>query len=383
MAGQSKTSGSDNLVRVQWFSLKSELRRAAPWGILGLVLIVIVTAGLYAAGLAPPRHGPLLTLLVAVLLAAIFLAQYLLPRVRVDDERISRRILWWWDLWPWEAFEAGEVQRGAGKCNFRLSTEPFWCRELNLELLEDDDAEVLLSLILRVWTPPPVPDCPEELILKLTWQGRPTVVLTAEGVCLRPRGKRSSDVSREVAIGSSAAGEFIPWSDVQCVRIWRLQPDRDDFRELLIRWDGGEVKLRRRRNGEDTQNWTGPTAELISAWLLRQQAIPMLEDYALLGEPRTLAELDAREEREAPREKDLRHMRWIVYAMWLAVPATMMIGPAGAKLGMPPMVGLYALMAHLLYATASKRVEAARATRARQRSELERRLTRPAQGSPS
>jgi hypothetical protein len=287
--------------------------------------------------------------------------------VRVDEEGISRRILWWWDLWPWEAFEAGEVQRGAGKCNFRLSTKPPLCKELNLGLLEDDDAEVLLSLILRVWTPPPVPDCPEELVLKLTWQGRPTVVLTAEGVCLRPRGKRSSDVSREVAIGSSAAGEFIPWSDVQCVRIWRLQPDRDDFRELLVRWDGGEVKLRRHRNGEDTQNWTGPTAELISAWLLGQPAIPTLEDYALLGEPRTLAELDAREEREAPREKDILRIRWIAYAMWLAVPLSLLFCPPA----MAPVVALQVLTVHLVFRSRIRSVEADRATRARQRSELE------------
>jgi hypothetical protein len=65
--------------------------------------------------------------------------------LRVDDRGIWRRRLFFWDLWPWEAFTAGKVRQDFRKDSFVFPSNPWWNRNLTLELLQADDRAYLAN----------------------------------------------------------------------------------------------------------------------------------------------------------------------------------------------------------------------------------------------
>src|SRR5687768_14855260 len=96
----------EKLPRARTFNLRAEYWRATLWGICGCVLIAITLLLVNDLVMRKP-FNEVLTVVAIFCSIAAFMAQFLLPRIRIDEHGISRRILWWWDLWPWEAFADG------------------------------------------------------------------------------------------------------------------------------------------------------------------------------------------------------------------------------------------------------------------------------------
>ena len=274
---------------VREFSLDKPYRRAAWWAILGCLLIAAV------AWLIQPlvvQRGPLeRTLLPAMMVViALWTVQYLLPRIRIDEEGISRRILWWWDLWPWDSFSSGQVKWGVYRQSYEQTARPWWRRRLVLELLSKEDAARIDQLIRRVWTPPKPELVPESIQIEFSGFGRRSLGLNSEG--LVDSRKHTTRAYR--------------WRDVTGVVIWRLEADRPAFRELTLRFGDEELRLSTRpENGAESGNWTGASSAAITSMLMRHVGSERIRDYALFGTARTVEEIDARVAREEQRRKEL------------------------------------------------------------------------------
>ncbi|WP_145026747.1 hypothetical protein [Caulifigura coniformis] len=332
------------------YFLQRQLWRSALWGVLGTVAIVATIAALDAAGLKAPKAPPVIQVAPFFVAIGIFIAQYLLPRVRVDQEGIHRRILWWWDLWPWEDFTDGLVTYGTYRHGYRHTTKPFWSQRLELSVLEPEAAEEIDRLIKRVWTPPDPPECPETLVLTLKRPGRPVLTMTADGI---------SFTHKNQTVTSS-------WDDLPMVTIWRLAADRPDSRTMIFELSDREIRLGRPvHNGQQLQTWSGPTAEVVSLFVMKHAR--RLRDYAIGGDARTFDELEAKREVQLGRlEKNLivmRRMCWVIGALCAASP---LVCPWPAAV----MMSLYLAMPVGMYRSANSRLKEIRADLDRQQTAL-------------
>jgi hypothetical protein len=332
--------------RVRLFSLADEYRRATLWGIGGCLLIAVVGWIVNA----PVNPRPLIDKIVfmaAFCSLAVWLSQYLLPRLRVDSAGISRRILWWWDLWPWEAFSAGQIRHGITLQSYVDSSRPWYRRRLHLGYLQKEDAQRLDALIRRVWTLPPAPIVPDTLKFRFNWRDRRELQLTPEGISVFRKGGRNE----------------YGWDQVQTVEIWRLESDRRDFCELRLELPDRKLKLRVwLHQGQECLNWTGASAEVISAVFSRHVVPPRLRDFSLHGEPRSLDELDARQAREDAHSKEqLRGTIWCIRLTWGMTAAMLLLFPWPRSLGMVAIFGLTAWMGHWIYNDSKRKIEARRA----------------------
>jgi hypothetical protein len=270
----------------RFFPLESQYRRAALFGMLGLVLIAVVGAAVDALVL---RRGlePRAAMLAFCALAALYLSTFLGDRVRIDQAGLSRRILWWWDLWPWEAFAEGRIAPGFGRLSYEFIERPWWRRKLTLELLETSEAERVDALIKSFWRPPEA-TYPDTVSIRMGWPRKGRFVFSEEGAAVRTDGPT----------------EQLPWSSVESVTVWRVERGRNDFRELTLVLPAAEIKLRRwQHEGQPAQNWTGNTPEEICAVILRNLDPARVRDFATHGAPASLAEVDARIERVDSKQR--------------------------------------------------------------------------------
>ena len=92
---------------VRYYFLVSELRRCAMYVsggcFLNSVLFWFVAVD---RELSERIYGSAVSAVIAIWMSQFFL----LARVNVDRFGVSRRVLLWWDLWPWEAFADGRIQ---------------------------------------------------------------------------------------------------------------------------------------------------------------------------------------------------------------------------------------------------------------------------------
>jgi hypothetical protein len=235
-------------------------------------------------------------------LIALWMVQYLLVRVRVDERGISRRILGWWELWPWEAFHAGEIQAGIRRWSYESPTRPWWRRRLELGYLAEADREAIDALIRQVWTPPPVPPVPDAVTFQLNWPDSRTVAMTADRLVVSTR--RQTSESR--------------WGDVREAEIWRVEANRHDFQELRLRLSDQELFLRGiSPQGQENQNWIGASAAEIAAFVVAHAEPAMVRDYALHGSVRTLEQLKAREEKIVGKhQRTIRELKCVIPVFW-------------------------------------------------------------------
>lgn len=201
----------------RYYRLAPEYRRCGIYVFVGYLLVAGTAVALEQLGLGRgwDQLVPFALFVVPVLVLTVITFRWSL---RVDAEGISRRRLFRWDLWPWHAFEGGQVRQCGGKSSFDCPAKPWWNRSLEFSFLQEDDGEFLLSLIKRVWIPPPLPPLPEELTIR--WGFRRWAHLSAEGI--------------RVGKGRHNAGIFYPWSALLQVRITRVDHSRHDFRELQL-----------------------------------------------------------------------------------------------------------------------------------------------------
>ncbi|HVJ68347.1 MAG TPA: hypothetical protein VM510_10205 [Caulifigura sp.] len=289
------------------YPLQRQLRRAALWAVLGIGVLLGAIWARDIAGLKPPKAPPVSHVVPFFALFAAFISQYLLPRIRVDDAGIHRRILLWWDLWPWEDFTEGRVSHGTYIHGYRHRDKPFWAQRLELSALEPEVAKEIDGLIKRIWTPPALPECPEALTVTLKELGRPSLALTADGITFTRRERTVS----------------CRWADLPWVRIWRLEADRADFRRLIFHLPDRQIRLGRpTHNGQQLQTWVGPSAEVVSRFVLAHAR--RVEDFAINGDAQTLDELEAKRELQLGGLKQkvlvMKRCCWFVAALCLAIP---------------------------------------------------------------
>ena len=312
---------------VRYFYLPASLWRCCLYCVLAFS--IGIPAVLLFAAIANPGGVPEIVKVVgACLLIAVFSMQFLFARLKVDQHGISRRILWWWDLWPWEAFANGDVQ-DAGCFHYSLPTRPVWRRTLALAI---DDPHAINDLILQVWKRPPPEPVPEAMSLRVK-EG-----LRFFQVELQPSG---------IVITSNMQSFEYAWSDVVRVTIWRAARYRRDFVEAEIELPETTLKLVARHE----INWKGATAEQIAGILRRHSPTKRFRDFVLsrylIDEPSFGERSISIEEAEARFARDqqqwapmLRYSNVMTWLIWLLMGAGVVF--IGAGFGF--IVAFYALM---------------------------------------
>ncbi|HKB05783.1 MAG TPA: hypothetical protein VKD90_26540 [Gemmataceae bacterium] len=273
--------------------LAPEWRRCAVYVVVGFVLVAAVVVGLnqaevnktpwvnLAAGLA------VLGVAVLVLVALVF--RY---RIRIDQHGVWRRRLFRWDLWPWEAFEAGKIRHGKYGDQIAFPDKPRYWRTMSASLLGERDRAAYETVVRRYRVPLPPPELPEVVAIKLGLWTR--LELSADGV------RRFTRLDE--------TGELIPWRDVVRAEAIRATHDRPDFATLELHLPG-EPKPVRLDHHQGTPTWKGADAEVIARYLERHLVDGRFQVTALRGPPANEAEADRRLARLAEGEQQLRMAR--------------------------------------------------------------------------
>lgn len=262
------------------FFLLPELRRSALWGIAGLLLIASVIFFVQ-----PPQwRGQFERSCAAAVLvfAAIWLSQYLLSRIKVDEDGISKRVLWWWTLWPWEAFEAGRIHQGIAQYGYLFPGLPWWSQRIELSLLSPENSKEIDALIKSIWQPPNAGPLPEQLEINFKWPMSQKLLLSPDRITISKKHHQA---------------EYL-WRDVREVVIWRLERGRQDFRELHLQLPDHDFVLRRRlHQGSEVVNWTGASSEEVSRYIMDHTPSERFHDFALTGESSSHSEVEVRKSR--------------------------------------------------------------------------------------
>jgi hypothetical protein len=267
------------------FRLAPEYRRCAVYVAIGFALVVGLLAGFKLTGVEDVPWANVATALVSCGAAAVgLLALTFRYRLRIDPHGVWRRRLVRWDLWPWEAFEAGQVRHGRLGDQLAYPDKGWYWRTLSTSLLGEADRGAFEAAVRRYWVPPPPPDLPEVVALR---QGvRTDLELSTDGVRL-------------------GDGEVIPWPDVVRVELVRANPGRPDFLTLDLHLPNRPKPIRLfRRSGR--QSWKGPDAAVIAHYLRRHLGDGRFQVTALGGPPADAAEADRRLARLAEIERQFR-----------------------------------------------------------------------------
>jgi hypothetical protein len=201
-------------------------------------------------------------------------------RLRLDGTGISRRWLFWRDIWPWKAFRLGRVVEVEDvPITFVLPEKPPWLRRLSIGFLDDEAGAVVLRTIRTVLPPQEVPDPPEELALRLPL--RQEMVVSRSGLSFADRH------------GSTRYA----WDEVRRLCIRRLTHDRPDFRELELALPDRTIRLTvGLQNGQASRPWSAPrgsptpSSAQVAGALQRYMPRDRVQVTALEEPPRTIAE---------------------------------------------------------------------------------------------
>jgi hypothetical protein len=250
--------------------MQEEFRRAAAWAVgAGIVLPWIALAIDWWQGF--PHSQDRLVFLIGVGWAvSAWLSQALVPVVRIDSRGIAYRAFWVWHLWEWEIFSTpGRVIPVSGGTGYFQKSRWPGANRLSLGLLPDSDIDEIDSLIRSVLHSPD--ECPpESLSVQIPW-----LTLEVNPAGLRYRHQRTD-------------GECA-WTDVCRVKIWRSAHGRRNFRQLTIELADRQLEVR----GID--GYAKRVA--LSEFLIHHMEADRVQEFALSGPARSLAEIDARIER--------------------------------------------------------------------------------------
>lgn len=297
--------------QVLLFYLAPQYRRAVQWGMGGCVSLPVFACFMLWFRQRPIQLEQILVNVLTMVAGPLWLCQYLLPRVRVDQFGVSQKRLWWWEQWPWEAFVDGRVEFGspAKITTYQLAGKPLSQRSFSL--LSDDDAETINSLIRAVWNPPPAEPIPKTVKVEFHWPDRRSVEMTSEQITITTKGRMA----------------HYRWDEIAAVEIWRNEYGRHDFRELCLHFTDEQVPFRHAK-------FYGKQRESLAGFICHHVDPARLRDFALLGSPRTLEELDARLAREELELNELRKLRWVLgfFLVCSAVLALWEGWPSGAVL---------------------------------------------------
>src|SRR5258706_1320509 len=209
------------------FRIDSQLRRSCLYLVFGGWL-VIGTMFFVRAVMGNPPDARIWPGLILFGLGPILLWSYVATyRVRLDEWGLSRRRLWWWTLWPWESFAAGEVSFFVRKAILARSKSPIWNRWMVLGFFKRPENEFLREALRRV-IPPEKWHEGERLELP-TEQVKEAIV----GLVLT----RKLRVDHDGCAVLWKNGELIPWKHITLFRVAKSQhKDMNVFRiEIQVR----------------------------------------------------------------------------------------------------------------------------------------------------
>jgi hypothetical protein len=139
----------------QFFRVAPEVPRFIVYGVLGVFLpsAIILRWWINDFALGNPVWIDYLCVLVFISLIAA-LALMARWRLRVDGSGIARRRLFRWDLWPWEAFENGLIQKDDNLFTYKWPDRPWWRRRLTFAFLGEAECDALWKASQRFCRPP-------------------------------------------------------------------------------------------------------------------------------------------------------------------------------------------------------------------------------------
>jgi cbb3-type cytochrome oxidase subunit 3 len=263
------------------YQIAPEFRRCCWYIIFGGFMFVIVVN--WIARFLPDRNPEGITFswkLFGMLAAAM--AYPLRWRLRVDQTGVSRRILFWWDSWPWADLSSGRIRK-LYPYTLRDPERPWWLRTLRLKYMASKDIQEVISAINMYYKLPAPPDVPPTLTIKY---GCRTVTFDHNGINLMIR---------------NTLHEYM-WQDIRDIHIIRMDPLRRDFKCLLITLPDQEIELKLVAGQGAKQAWRGATAEEINEFLL--QIVPTDRIHiSIEGQPSMKREYIERELRKAEKMK--------------------------------------------------------------------------------
>lgn len=187
-------------------------------------------------------------------------------RLRIDQHGVSRRLLFWWDLWLWNDLASGRIQK-IYPYTLKDPKRAWWNRTLRLSFMEPQDNQNVMTAINKHYKLPPAPVVPDELVLKSRF-GQ-DITFSREGITVKMR----------------KASKCYPWSKVLSIRIIRMDAIRRDFKSLEIELPDQQLEFQYfSQQGGTSTSWTDATAEEINEYVFihaDQNVIKVLTVYAL------------------------------------------------------------------------------------------------------
>jgi hypothetical protein len=293
------------------FGLKPEFIRAAWLGFVAIILLIVAaqmsisarnddfdfwrTAGGWA-----DRADSILVGLVPASVGMFMAHRW---RLRLDVRGLHRRRFFGWQTWTWEEFREGHIRHDDEAFSFINPADYRWQRKIDLGVLKEENRDYSFAVCLRFWTPPAV-EVPCTLSIKTSVTG-----LRGTTIDMGP-------------IGIDVSGAGIPrsygWDEVVLLRIVRLEENHPGFKVLRLTLPDRELELRySREQGQVKKNWTGAGPDVVSAFLERHVSAERIEEAALEGRARTVADVDSRLEDLRNRQREFRMMTIIVAAAGL------------------------------------------------------------------
>lgn len=233
------------------YRIAPEYRRCAIYAMIGSGLLGV--GAWWVGQVLPPQRDPWATAAVCAVFAAISSAM-IVPlrwRLRVDGSGIARRRLFGWDLWPWDDFASGRVEK-RHPITLVDPGRPWWCRKLNLAYIAHPEFGDLIRLVNEHYRMPDPPTLPDSL--RIHYGFRLTIEFDWREIRLSVRGEPF----------------HFPWTEVQRLHIRRIDPLRRDFVSMQLSLPGHEIefKLITTDQGVTVASWKGAEVGELNEFLL-------------------------------------------------------------------------------------------------------------------
>lgn len=290
---------------VREFCVSPEHRRCCWYVLVGAMVSIAVAAWVTSMDMAAANTGWLAfgfgsaATLLAVL--TLLFAAYRW-KLRADETGVARRRFWKWDVWPWDDFISGRVEKR--RYGFVSRARPLWNRFLVLDWLDEREREFVFGLIDRIL---PSGEQPREALpesVKLQYHLFAFATLRAEGVSLTERSLRSS------------------WQDLKQVRLWVLRHGSPDVQKVELEFPKrtAAIESANRLILPTRKQWlgSGPIPFVAVQFLRAHVPAEKIVCYAQRGPAATAAEY---EYRIADGRKRIRRFKW--FAGLILAPLTL------------------------------------------------------------
>ena len=303
------------------FHLSAELRRAILYWLVGAILIGLTALCVAAfGGVQQQPNAALSPLQGAILFGGVAVASAIVGtllgfryRIRIDSRGISRRRFWQWELWPWQAFQAGQVEPGDTNESYRWLKPGAPPRVLSLGSIDEEPRRLIRAAIRSIWVPP------ETAVA-------PTIPLTTRSSCGRVRLCRRGLILRTIT-------RWKKWQWPQVVELHVIRRERDDRepRALEVHVPGRVLRLLKPDRGCSFDQ----LAQLIERNLKPGRTVHIADR----DPPICLRELEIR---EAAVQSNLREVRGMKLVVLPLTALFLLLVPFGMNIWIAKVYGLMA-----------------------------------------